>query len=221
MKKINWLILLWVLSLNCSKSTMVEPATHACRLKSFSTGVYDFDCYYTPWGAPDKIINRVPSFWNLYFIYDDNHRLTALIDGKANPTDTVFRLYHKYFYENGLVTHDSIYYDGELINGQPINTSPDFLDTGRYEYDQYGRVIRYNQYKYQYPPENSFINNKTILTGDSVLMFVNRDYSRKNAAMEYNEFGYPTRFADYANGLQMGYYQFLLLQIHSATYECD
>ena len=210
-----------VLQINCKKYTPIERDHRTCKLKSFYTGVYDYDCFYTEWGAPDRMINRDPKgLPSLYFIYNNNQHLTGLIYGYVRGLDTLFAIYYKYLYTGSRISDDSTFTGGQIANGEPVDFNPDFISSGHYEYDQYGRVIQYNDVQYPYPPQNTIINNKTVLGGDSILMFVNKDYSNKNAAAEYNEFRYPTRFAEYANGLRLGWYQFLQLEIHTADYTC-
>ncbi len=181
---------------------------------------------YTSWGAPKAIqLEEEQTGQESYFFqYDANRNLTGFIIGYTpapGETDTTFMFYHKYIYKNGKIVGDSLAVMGS-VKDPIINNENRAI--GKYTYDQFGRVIKYEaeggwyeepyvEY-YNYPNENPYIKNTNFLGTHPVLMFVGRNYNRKNANVQStNQYGLPTAFKVP--------YQFKLLQIYKIEYECN
>jgi hypothetical protein len=187
------------------------------------------------WGDPTSIIVDQPSTGkpNLYFKYDNQHRLTSLLgtyEGMAHDHLV------KYKYDgNNFIVSDTFFYSG--YGTDPYNGANYYgYILRKYTYDTQGRVIRIdnrvggttNEYAntYSYDAQGNRVNglpydNKTsYLRTSLVLAFINQNYSMNNpaTAVTYNSKKLPTLFA-YPDGTNGAH--FLNHRIVSISYTCD
>jgi hypothetical protein len=232
-----------VLFLQCSKYKDVIKKPDPCRIdfityqESPESEVNTGKFKYNKWGDPIAIIidNEQTNAPSLYFQYDKKRRLTAYMaaygvidDGTVQ--DTTFAVLHQYIYKNDKIVGDSSFYMTSLSN----RYNNDY-GIGKYTYDQWGRVIKYefryswsNEpseiYTYNYPNENPYINNTSLVGTHPVLMFVNKDYNRTNKwVLETNEYGLPTKFeVEPQDGyFSKGYEFYPGMSIHTVSYNCS
>ncbi len=210
----------------CKKNTD-KPAKGECKIDYVVTkDLYDedmiLDFKYTSWGAPLSITQDESSTGSpdYFFQYDSKKRLIGFIAGFAQEGDTSFHYYHRYAYENNKIVRDTVWAENSLSG----TATSDPAEIGYYTYDNHDRIIKYESHRlddgevsvvnYNYPNENPYVHNVSIMGTHKILMFVNRDYVKYNTATEYNEFGYPTKFA-------LPGYRFHMHYIHTAVYNCD
>jgi hypothetical protein len=231
-----------VLFLQCSKYKDVIKKPNSCKIdfityQEFTEGeIYTGKFKYNKWGDPVAIIidNEQTGAPSSYFQYDKKRRLTAYVaaygvvdDGSVQ--DTTFAVLHQYIYKNDKIIGDSLFFMTSLSN----RYNNDY-GVGKYTYDQWGRVIKYElKYSwsdefqiqtYNYPNENPYINNTSVVGTHPVLMFVNRDYNRSNKNVaETNEYGLPRKFTTGVdNGyITGGYFFYPTMQFHTVSYNCS
>lgn len=143
--------------------------------------------------------------------------------------DTSFAILHQYIYKNEKIVGDSLFFMTSLSN----KYNNDYA-IGKYTYDNWGRVIKYEInypwseepeiHTYNYPDENLYINNTSVVGTHPVLMFVNRDYNRTNKwVLETNEYGLPTKFEiELQDGyFSKGYSFYPNMSFHTVSYNCS
>ena len=209
MKKLLLFIFVVATFITCRKADDAFPASK-CKITELY--IVTADTYetayvsYTNWGAPLAITvtNERTGNDSYFFQYDTKQNLTVFIAGTTpipGSNDTEYVVYKKFFWKNGRIDKDSFYSMGSTKNPNLLTS----YGSGKYYYDGYGRIIKYvgrtNEdfnftNTYPYPNENPYINNTNIVGTHPVLMFVNRDFNRKNQGVQTtNNFGMPTEFS--------------------------
>lgn len=227
MKYFFGLILLVLFSISACKKIDDRKNYVSCRIKTITsfplesfttTGTFS----YTSWGAPESVVVSDEGTGNpsYYFLYDEHQRLAGFIKGFVNGTDTFFHSYHKYVYSGNTIVRDTIFVESSMESLYDW----EYL-TGTYEYDNKKRVVRYELHdpfegetrvsEYVHGPEDYRRNNKSLMGTHPVLMFIHRDYSIRNDALAYNEFGYPIEFA------APGYAFADFFPVRYVTYDCS
>jgi hypothetical protein len=220
------MLLFW----GCKKIDQVYHKS-SCRISkiyvdTWGGGTLIGHAIYTSWGSPRAIQLEEDGTGqeSLFFQYDEKRNLTGFLAGytpSPGETDTVFMFYHKYIYKNGKIVGDSLFTSGSLKH--PIVNNENYA-VGKYTYDHFGRVIKYEAdgpvfiepyvENYSYPNENPYIMNTNFLGTHIILMFVARDYNRKNNNVSTtNEYGLPTEFSS-------PYYYLFSLPIKKIDYDC-
>lgn len=212
-----------LLFIACGKDELQSDTTASkgCKLNQVFTaeGKPYAEIFYNAWGAPSHIELAEPGTgdWEYAFYYDNSKRLTALLTGILNGNDTTIWDIKKYTYENDRIVRDTMFSESDLQDGT-------YALSGRYAYDANNRIIQYirqdmsltfsDTFNYSYPIEDPFTDNHSITAGNKELMFVNRDYSKKNPhAISYNSTGYPTQFESP--------YRLLEMAVTVAGYSCN
>ncbi len=190
---------------SCKKVDQALPAS-VCKITKFYTitenGPETATISYTSWGAPSAIIQSDERSGNAsyFFQYDAQQNLVGFIAGfTPNPgvNDTTYETYRRFYYKNGRIDRDSVFSFGSVKYPNYDENIP--RSAGKYFYDSYGRVIKYESDQttlYTYPNVNPYINNTNIMGTHPVLMFVNRDFNRTNQnVLTTNSLGLPTEFS--------------------------
>ena len=173
----------------------------------YENSEYDMDFYYNKWGNPDSVILNPSQMENpnLYFIYNNKKQLIVLQEAWNFGFPAIL---HRFGYSRGIITTDSAVSFYSLVPFHHITY---------FEYDRYGRISKSTFVPtgqppytiivttYQYDGEGNLIRPNQPLTYDNkinvqqlhpIWQFMARDYSLNNpiAAVQYNNFGLPTKF---------------------------
>jgi hypothetical protein len=206
MKLLLTTISLFLIIVSCKKVDQALPAS-VCKITKVYTITEDGPdtalFSYTAWGAPSSIVvaNERSGNSSYFFQYDTHQNLVGFIAGfTPNPgvNDTTYESYRRFYYKNGRIDSDSFFTFGSVKHPNYDENIP--RSAGKYYYDSYGRVIKYESDQttnYSYPNVNPYINNTNIVGTHPVLMFVNRDFNRNNQnVLTTNSFGMPTTFSN-------------------------
>ena len=231
-------VVLLVINIRCNKDD-IQHAAPSCRIiKMYSSGYsgtenIEATFTYTYWGAPHtiKIDNPSDQAPNHYFLYDSSKRLIGYLTGfevdfRGRP-DTMIWDYHRYMFHGDAIFGDTVFNMIELYDRYRISA----YYHGRYDYDAFGRIIKYEMINNQYPDvkylytyaypanEDPSIDNRGLMGTNPVLMFTMRDYRKRVPALDYNEYGYPTHFS--LNPGDSTYYKFdEFPPVREVVYEC-
>jgi hypothetical protein len=231
-----------VLFLQCSKYKDVIKKADPCRIDFITYQEYTDGEFYTgkfkynKWGDPIAITidNEHTGAPSSYFQYDKKRRLSAYmaaynVNDDGTVQDTSFAFLHQYIYKNDQIIGDSVFFMTSI--SEKYNND---YAIGKYTYDNWGRVIKYEIkylwseepeiHTYNYPNENPYINNTSVVGTHPVLMFVNRDYNRtNNNVLETNEYGLPTKFQTEINDgyISGGYHFYPTMQFQTVSYNCS
>jgi len=195
-----------------------------CRIKTFTfTGPADpggatftATFHYNSYGDADSIV--YPPNWdfaNLYFRYDNHHRLLDFI--YAYPQNDSVLFWFRYFYANEKSERpfvDSLYiFPDQMTHWPPVGNGPAF-DT--YVYDSLGRMTVWvmeglDSIYFPYDAHgNTILINQHVVTNDDKVdfnrtnkwfQFLSWDYSVNNPfiANKYNRYGLPTDIGNVGN----------------------
>ena len=231
-------LMLVLTNIRCSKDT-IQTQAPSCRIvKIYSSGYsgtenIEATFSYTYWGAPHTIRIKNPSMEapDHFFLYDSSKRLIGYMTGfevyRNGVPDTAIWDYHRFIYQGDVIVGDTVFNMIDLHDRYRI----DAYYHGKYQYDAAGRILKYEMinnhypdvqylYTYAYPEnEDPYTDNRGLMGTHPVLMFTMRDYRRKVPALEYNQFGYPTRFS--LNHTDSTYYKFdEFPPVREVVYEC-
>lgn len=200
---------------------------------------------YNKAGNPISLTYTDGTQYDNYFVYDKNNRLIEF--RKSYNNEWLFSLAHRYGYnsKNQIITDTLLNGDGYLPNGN-ISFSP--RGVSLIEYDNQGRVVketvqldklpkRYPTYTYDARgnlavkgwKSSSYDNKVSLFRAHPVFQFINRNYSRNNAAPQpkYNSKGLPLSMHpandDFFNALAIEYpeYPWAPGGITTAGYDCQ
>jgi hypothetical protein len=182
-----------------------------------------FTVAYDRWGNPTlatRSIDNDEQGTKTTFLYDNQHRLTYLINTDGNDSaefngQIAFSplQWTRYVYagSSDQIVADSVFWGALFINGQMVfHHASNWVD--RYTYDSYGRIVKalqvYNDgstfpHAYSYDqngnltaPAGTYDNKTNFRRTNKIWMFLDRDYSVNNpfVANSYNHWGLPTDF---------------------------
>ncbi len=201
----------------CEKIIDFNKAVKNCRIKKihfyiqYENADYDMDFYYNKWGNPDSVTLTLLRFenYNLYFIYNNKKQVIVLQEGRNFGQPEIL---HRFGYTRTLITTDT------------VDTWADFHYINYFEYDGHGRIIKSTvvpidlppgsgfEETYQYNGEGNLIRRQPSFYDNKINLqqlhpfwqFIGRDYSLNNPlpAVQYNNFGLPTRFEDHRPGFE-------------------
>ncbi|HEY4287051.1 MAG TPA: hypothetical protein VGN00_08135 [Puia sp.] len=195
-----------------------QGGSNYCALQEFAYKGPYFDAWdtlkfsYNAVGNPVTIMRKQTgtSRLNYFFRYDNKNRLTNLIGSYGTIPGTSPEVWNKYFYDgSGRIVLDSVYFFGEVVNGQPTTGEYGNAWAVKYEYDAKDRITKYSYVlgANPYYVETYAYDASGNRTGDSydskvnfhqtnkIWMFLDRNYSVNNpvtkASYTYNSTGLP------------------------------
>jgi len=215
----------------CEKIIDFNKAVKNCKIKKIHFSDYEMNFYYNKWGNPDSVILTLLRFenYNLYFIYNNKKQLTVLQEGSRFGFP---ELLHRFGYTRGVITTDTVdtWADFHYINyleydghGRITKTTivpiglpplPENTIIETYQYNEEGNSLRHNPFGYDHK-----LNPHQL---HPLWQFISRDYSLNNpiAAVHYNNFGLPTKFAEPLRSFQFLGNSLNALNNSEITYEC-